>query len=260
VIGIVYTQLQHEVAPAAAGRAWAGDLADAAEAAGLRVDDALLVSGGRWWSYLCPNPECCPADGRALLPEASAIPAAATYAGLVALPDRAALEGTLSPEAGRERLLARLRAGEKAAVRAELVGSADQQRRAVKRALFAEARRHDAMTVPALADDTAVRFGVALRSIRVRDAVWLAVEAGRLDGRPLWQGLARRLPAPYDAAPLFLFGWISWRRGNGALARTAAERALASDGCYSAAELLLGALTRGVNPHRMPKLRSPRRR
>ena len=83
----------------------------------------------------------------------------------------------------------------------------------------------------------------------------LAADSRRIDGRPLWQALGRRLPAPYDAAPLLLFGWISWRRGNGALARTAAERALASNPHYTAAELLLGALSRGADPRRVPRLR-----
>lgn len=31
--------------------------------ADFRVLDALWVSGGRWGSYLCPDPACCPADG-----------------------------------------------------------------------------------------------------------------------------------------------------------------------------------------------------
>jgi hypothetical protein len=244
----------------AAHRDLINELADAADDAGLGVDDVLLVRAGRWWSYLCATPECCPAEGRPLASDSSTIPAAATYAGMVALPDRAALERSLAPEPGRERLLDRLRAAEKVAVRAQLTGAAERANRAVKRALFAAAREHDDMAVPLLADDAAVRFGVALRCVAVRDAVWLAAEAGRLDGRPLWQALGRRLPAPYDAAPLFLFGWISWRHGNGALARTAAERALDSDAHYSAADLLLGALARGVDPRRVRKLRMPRSR
>jgi Domain of unknown function (DUF4192) len=34
--------------------------------ADLRLLDALWVSGGRWGSYLCPDPACCPADGNPL--------------------------------------------------------------------------------------------------------------------------------------------------------------------------------------------------
>jgi hypothetical protein len=35
----------------------------AAEAAGLGVLDAIAVSGGRWRSYECTDPSCCPPDG-----------------------------------------------------------------------------------------------------------------------------------------------------------------------------------------------------
>jgi hypothetical protein len=34
-----------------------------AEAASLDVLDALAVSGGRWRSYDCDNPSCCPPEG-----------------------------------------------------------------------------------------------------------------------------------------------------------------------------------------------------
>lgn len=34
-----------------------------AEPAGLRVLDAAAVSRGRWWSYECDNPSCCPPEG-----------------------------------------------------------------------------------------------------------------------------------------------------------------------------------------------------
>ncbi len=54
---------------------------------------------------------------------------------------------------------------------------------------------------------------------------WLAIDDGRLAGAELWINLARRLPHPYDAAPLFLAGWHAYREGNGALAGIAADLA-----------------------------------
>lgn len=99
---------------------------------------------------------------------------------------------------------------------------------------------------------------MALQSYAVRDARWMALDAGRLHGVELWVNLARRLPNPHDAAPLFLAGWCSWRGGNGALAGIAAERALAADPGYSAANLLLAALARGIDRRKMPRLRRPR--
>jgi hypothetical protein len=35
----------------------------AAEAAGLGVLDAITVANGRWRSYECDNPSCCPPEG-----------------------------------------------------------------------------------------------------------------------------------------------------------------------------------------------------
>jgi hypothetical protein len=63
------------------------------------------------------------------------------------------------------------------------------------------------------------------------------------------------LPSPYDAPPLFLFGWAAWRSGDGTLAGIAAERAVASDPNYSLADLLLAALSHGLDPRRFRKLR-----
>src|SRR6266851_32197 len=31
--------------------------------AGIAVQDVLRVEGGRYWSYLCADPQCCPPDG-----------------------------------------------------------------------------------------------------------------------------------------------------------------------------------------------------
>jgi hypothetical protein len=137
----------------------------------------------------------------------------------------------------------------------------DHQRRfdrAATRALFAAARESDEPGWPGADDATAARFGAALTRTAVRDSAWRAVDDGRLDGRPLWRDLGRRLPERYAAAPLFLFGWSAWRAGNGTLAAIAAERALASDPGYSAADMLLAALTHGLDPRSFPKLRLPR--
>lgn len=238
-------------------------VADECDRAGCPVLDTFLVSGGRWCSYTCVDPACCPPEGRALPPGTTEFEAAATYAGLVALPDRESLVAVLAPRprAERDRLLPLLAECENDAVRAVLDGGGGRHDRALKRSLFAAARASDALDdVPAAAPDdrAAARFGAALTSIPLRDAVWMAVDDHRLDGRPLWRELAARLPPPYDAAPLFLFGWRSWRAGNGALAGAAVERALDSDPGYSAADLLLAALRRGVDPAGLPRLRLPR--
>lgn len=232
--------------------------------AGCDVIEVLLVAGELWWSYSCADADCCPAEGRKLAEDVSAFSAAATYAGMVALPDRDALAAVLDPlpEADRGRLTPLVAEHENAAVQAALDGRAARHKRSVKRALFAAARRSDAPAGSCehveIGDSDVARFGVAMGAVALRDSLWMAADDGRVDGRVLWLDLARRLPSPYDAAPLFLYGWCSWRAGNGALAGVAAQRAVQSDPSYSAADLLLAALARGLDPRRLPKLRLPR--
>ncbi|MEV0004412.1 DUF4192 domain-containing protein [Micromonospora sp. NPDC050980] len=84
---------------------------EALDGAGLIVLDALRVTEGRWWSYLCDEPACCPADGTPYDPAASQVSAAAVFAGQVALPDRAALAAQVAPLDGPVRLAMRRATG-----------------------------------------------------------------------------------------------------------------------------------------------------
>jgi Domain of unknown function (DUF4192) len=235
-----------------------------AAAAGVDLVDALLVARGRWWSYICRNERCCPNAGRPLSGDSSPAAAVATYAGLIALPERADVAAVLQarPDADRRALEPLLAEEQNRATAADLDGLGARHQRSVKRALFAAARDSDRALFPGAAgvvtDAEVCRYAVGLGDLAVRDAVWLAGERRVIDGRPLWLDIARRVPEPYDAPPLFLFGWLSWRDGNGTLATLAAERALSSDPRYSAAELLIGAVSHGLDPRRTPRLRPPR--
>lgn len=109
----------------------------------------------------------------------------------------------------------------------------------------------------AWSDEQSARLAVALTHHAVRDAVWLAIEDGRVDGRDLFAHLARQLPASHQAPALFLFAWKTWRTGNGALASIALDRVLEVDPDYTAAQLLRTALARGIDPRQMPALHLP---
>ncbi len=263
-VAVVYDDGHDPGAASLPWRALVDQLGEVAAGLGAELADALLVDGQRWWSYTCDDPSCCPPQGRPLPGDASVSAATATYAGLVALPERADVEALLSPEPdeSREALVPLLAGHENDAVQAVLAGRMARHRRAAKRAVFAAARDADRSLFPAgsraCREDELCRYAIALGEITIRDAVWVAVDQRRLDGRALWQEMARRLPAPYDAAALFLFGWAHWREGNGTLASIAAERALSSDPAYRAAGLLMGAVVNGVNPHQVPRLRLPR--
>lgn len=181
----------------------------------------------------------------------SRIQATATYAGLVARPDREAVAALLAPHPAERRdpLLPALRRARAARLDCSSTVRARCHRSDI-RAIFAATR-----TLPLIGDAQTIRFGSALADIAVRDACWLALEAGRIEGESLWQELSRSLPDEYRAPALFLFGWQQWRRGAGAMAAMAVEAALRCDPTYHAAELLDGALAHGLDPFRTPRLR-----
>lgn len=222
--------------------------------------DALVVSDDRWWSLTCNDFDCCPVDGRPLPDAPSPFATAAMVEGVVALPNRTAVAELLAPlpDAEREALDRAIGDAERGAVEQTIDGQGRRWELSIKRAVFRAARASDEPGWSGPPDETVARFGAALAVTAVRDSVWLAVDNDRLDGRPFWRDLGRRLPRPYDAAPLFLYGWASWRAGDGALAGIAAERAVASNPDYHAADLLLAAISSGTDPRQLPKLRLPR--
>jgi len=223
----------------------------------LTLGECLIVHDDRYWRFGHRS-----ASER--VPRDSLLAAEATFAGMVLHRDRESLLSLLDRDEDilDSALITRL-ADRQAAFAASLHGNDGvRERRSVKRAIFAAARHADTAVGPVRGDEGRLeqlcRFAVGLRDVEVRDAVWLAIDERRLVGRGLWQELLRRLPAPYDASPLFLFGWGCWRDGNGVLASEAAARALASDPDYTAAELLRSAVDAGLDPRRTPRLRPGR--
>ena len=224
---------------------------------GLRLHELMRVEDGRYWSYICANPECCPPEGVRFDTTASPAAAAMTVAGLVAYPDRAALAGTLAPVTG-----ATARAMERATIRArtraaKLVslgarGGLDPATR-----LLAEAGRRavrDAIASyragrPITAPDPVAWLSVALAHLPVRDDAWARMDPEHRDAHlRLWSDVVRRARRAYLAAPASLLAFTAWQSGEGALANIAIDHALAADPGYSLAHLLRDILDAGVPP------------
>ncbi|MBI1758148.1 MAG: DUF4192 domain-containing protein [Actinobacteria bacterium] len=224
---------------------------------GLRVLDALYIAGGRWWSYHCPPADGCPPQGRAVPEPASPAATEATYAGMVALPDRAALAGTLDPLDPTHLTTACTRIQHHLT---DLMRGPDRQRwTGVMIGLLHQALEQLTATdqVPWLTEQTVARLVVGLRIIPVRDAAWLWIESTpdrRGPALELWRQLARRAPDTYRVPALFLTAWTAWRCGSGPLANIALQRALTLEPTYSAAGLLDQALRYGINPRTFPPL------
>jgi len=214
----------------------------------IAVIEALYVGAGRWWSYTCDLPTCCPSEGTPITTDGcSTVAATATYAGMVALPNREAVEKILEPEgflAGAGMAQALARADE--ALTAQVIDRRSiEVLRAETRALLTDAVDSE----PVLSDDAAARLIVGIEDIVVRDECceWAGTERARPAQR-LWVQLARRAAPGYDIVPLALVGWFAWRDGDSTLARIAVDRCLRSDPGYSLARLLQEALDFAVNP------------
>ena len=224
-------------------------VAEALIRAGVPVLDELRVTGGRYWSYLCSDPECCPQDGRPCLPADSAIAAAATYQGAVALPDRKALVDQIAPACGAEQRAAATRAQRRMAVlydrESHEAGFVRQVRRAGRAAVREAERRY--RSGKRLTDDEVAWLGLLLMHIPVRDYAWERMGDERW-WVGLWTDVLRRVEPMCVPAPACLLSFAAWRAGHGALARVAVDRAFAEDPLYGMASLLGDLLKLGVHP------------
>ena len=226
--------------------------AEALRRAAVPVFEVLRVTGGRFWSYLCDGDDGCPEDGSPCPPEHSAIAAAATYAGHVALPDRQALVAQLAPVTGSARAAmvaatarARDRLSELLDRDRDEASLARMLRRAGRTAVREAERRH--RSGGRLRDDEVAWLGVVLLEVAVRDYAWERI--GLQDWHiALWTDVLRRVEPAYVPAPASLLCFAAWRAGHGAMAWAAVERALAQDGEYSMAQTLHEILTFAVSP------------
>lgn len=226
-------------------------LGEATRDEGIGLDDALWVRSGRWRSYRCRDSDCCPRAGTPVDAGSVAdLAAASAWLGDVVHGSRADLERSLAPVTGgcRDDLdhtfewVSRQLIDELAARGWESV--AEDSVELLAEAIAARAECQVQLTPAKLA-----RIALGLADIRVRDRALLWA-GGRLEhaAEALWVELARSATPPYDAPPATLIAVHAYLRGNGAYARIALDRALASDPAYSLAQLLAEGLDRGVPP------------
>jgi hypothetical protein len=236
-------------------------------ASGIDVMEALLVRAGRWWSYTCEHPTCCPADGTPVVatPSVETLAAAAAYDGRAVLRDREALVASLAPP----QLLA-ARSAEQvldAAMTSWLESAAERGTEAVGRESVTAVRAALAAGTD-MSDVEVARLVVGLQDVIVRDQVAVLALDRAEELLALLLELARRSVAPYDVPVCTLIAVASWLRGDGALANVALDRALAGDPAYALAKLLRQGLDGQLAPSAVRAwlretrraLRAPRRR
>ncbi|WP_165964082.1 DUF4192 domain-containing protein [Actinomadura sp. KC216] len=226
-----------------------------AEQAELRVLVALRVDQGRWWSYTCQDPDCCPPEGTAYDISTSMVAAQATLAGHVVLRDRdqlidsvAALEGPVrtamrqATERAEQRMRERIAVGDTPADNAAQVVEEGQR-------LIAELADRIRGERVQLTDDEAAWLGLLLLSSRLRDEAWVRIDVDHLRQHiAFWQDLTRRVQEPYVAAPASLLAYAAFASGDGGLANVALDRAEAADPSYTMARLLREVIVAGIPP------------
>lgn len=226
-------------------------VAELAQTRGIDIKDALWVRDGHWRSYRCEHRECCPPEGTPIdSGEVSELAAASAYLGDVVHGSREDLERSLQPIG----LLARAALDQtfEWVSRQLLVELSERGWDAVaadSRTLLqlAVAARAEASVELSVAE--VARLALGLADVLVRDDAlkWVGTDLDHA-AEALWVELIRKATPPYDAPPATLLGVHAYLRGNGAYARIALDRALASDPGYSFAVLLTEGLDRGVPP------------
>lgn len=224
--------------------------------AGVTSDDPLLVRDGRWASYVCRDPRCCPRSGTPLAKAAdsralSLVSAEATTRGVAVLPSRDQLVARLAaPPPTDEVLDALSEAGARRRSRTASGGRAQAGRVALS--AWRRALADAPPVVPTLRERAELVAG--LDDVVVRDAVLTLLLDD--DDALLWLllTLAGQTPSPHDVQVCTLLGWTAHARGDGALANVALDRALTSDPGCTLALLARQALDGQVPPAELRSL------
>jgi hypothetical protein len=226
--------------------------------ADITLHDMLRVENGRYWSYSCQDPRCCPAEGVPFDPGAHPATETMAAAGNKALRDRAALAATIAPVGGlaAESMRQATRRAERHATDLIRAAMGPGRQGGAVQPLIEEGLRAVAGAIDVYrdggrisSDDQMAWLAVSVADLRVRDDAWARMDPGHVGAHlRLWTDVTRRAPARYVPAAASLLAFVAWQAGNGALANIAAERALAADPEYSMALLLLDAVGAGLPP------------
>ncbi|MFH8489774.1 DUF4192 domain-containing protein [Streptomyces longisporoflavus] len=232
------------------------------------VYEVVCISAGSFWTYCCPDGECCPPEGVPLLrPGTSVLAAATAYAGAQVGVTTREMRARLMPwdsAAARDQKAA-LDAAGVAIVRrimeegghAEVAADTlDLARRIMGRMtaapLVSDRLEADLQDDELMAHDEAAALILGLQDRTTRDqaAEWMEGDIATPALR-LWRALARRCVGTYGehaAAPLSLAGWVAWSLGDTTEGQEALDMALCADPNYTFAQLLHHACAGDLDP------------
>ncbi|MFE3452474.1 DUF4192 domain-containing protein [Nonomuraea sp. NPDC059194] len=214
--------------------------------AGVEIMDALRCDEGRYWSYVCPYPECCPPDGVPYDVASNSAALGAILAGYTALPDRDTFRQRLDHDTGpgREAVRVATLAARKRADKADT--DMDWFAEGLQRIRECFDHVQAGRAIPA---EELAWLSVLLTGIFVRDiAMTFCREYGDDVSERFWTEVTRRVEPEFVPAPATNLAFLTLRSGNGTLARIAVERALAVNPSYSFANMIAFALNVGMDP------------
>ncbi|WP_281262012.1 DUF4192 domain-containing protein [[Actinomadura] parvosata] len=225
--------------------------ATALTAHNIAILDMLRCENDRYWSYLCPDPACCPPEGTPYDAGSNRAAAHAVLAGLVALPGKEALQQMLQPVGGEQRtIMTAATAAARARAEARLATpDLDEHYWFTEGLQHAhKCYQHARAGRPIPADDLAW-LGVLLTGVLVRDISYtLHRRYGTHIARRLWIDVTRTIDPAYAAAPATILAFLALHHGETTLAGYAAERALQAEPNYPFARLILATLPYGIPP------------
>ena len=221
---------------------------------GLELVDALRVTDGRYWSYLCDDLDCCPMDGTAVPGPDSPVDAAFVAGGMTTAPRRQdRVDLPWQPVTGEARRIARRTARRLRRVLDDtdtllspllMLGT-----QAI--AMLDAADPNASLPTP----EKTVRLAIALEqdTVRHRAAAWVDTVDPRQAVR-WWLWVTRHSDPPYRAEPAALLGYAAWRSGDGVIAESAVRMALSDDPTCRLAVELRPLLAAGVTRRGLPEL------
>jgi hypothetical protein len=216
---------------------------------GITIIDALVTGRGRWWSYICIDPVCCPPDGAPLPGEltgpAGQYAAETVGRGQAVLASRAELAALIRP-AGPEAA-----AGVNAQIEAALSGAPRAVATGCRQTLrlLRRLRSRYATGTAAVTDEDAARILLGLRDKTTRDhAVTLVLDPDAEALRGVLADVAHKAPDAFAAPVCTVLAWVAYEQGDGGLANVAIERALEVDPGYELAMLVDHALVHQMSP------------
>jgi hypothetical protein len=223
----------------------------------LQLIEVLRVAEGRYWSYLCTKPGCCPAEGTPFDPGAESVAAALAAEGPV-LSSRNELAATIAPVGGETADVMRHATARAMHRAAELLARSPQTEQGISTRSELVLAGLDAVTQAIAcyrrggqlsAGDDVAWLTLVLREPQVCDITWSRMlPEHRKAHLRLWTDLIRLAQPGYVAAPASMLALVAWQSGNGALASVTLDRALADDPTYHLAKLLRQMIDSGAPP------------